>query len=188
MKTFFTVFFLSVATLAGAQNYQIGDNVVSVGVGFGSSYGYRLASQTPAISLQFERGLIQLGPGVISVGGYVGYKNYRYSSNFGNGYSYKQTWRYIIPGVRAAWHLQELDGLNLEKWDLYGGVMLSFNIVRYTYSDNDPTFDYQGEAYGNGAGFSTFLGARYFFKENIAVMGELGYGIAYFNLGVSFRL
>jgi hypothetical protein len=190
MKTFITALFISVSALAGAQTnpYQVGDNMLSLGIGFGSSYGYNLARQTPALSLQFEHATADLGPGFISVGGYLGYKGYRYTYNYGNGYFYKQNWKYYIVGARAAWHLSELDGVNLSKWDLYGGVMLSYNLARYTYEDNDPFFDYSNNTYGNGVSFSTYLGARYFLTDRIAVMGELGWGIAYLTGGISIKL
>ncbi|MGL5889795.1 MAG: hypothetical protein ACRC3B_07915, partial [Bacteroidia bacterium] len=83
MKTLITVLFLSLASFAGAQSnpYQVGDNLVSFGIGFGSAWGYSSARQTPALSLQLEHATADLGPGFISVGGYLGYKGYRYTYN-----------------------------------------------------------------------------------------------------------
>ncbi len=189
MKTIITVFLLTLGTILHAQAspYEVGTNVISFGVGVGSSYGYNLARQTPAFSAQFERGIAQLGPGVLSLGGYVGYKGFSYRNDYSSGFYYEQKWRYTIIGARAAWHLQEIDGLNLTKWDLYGGVMIGFNAVSYTYTDNDPNFNYSGNSYGNGIGWSTFLGARYFLTDNLALQGELGYGIAYLNLGIALK-
>ncbi|MGL5889992.1 MAG: hypothetical protein ACRC3B_08905, partial [Bacteroidia bacterium] len=106
----------------------------------------------------------------------------------GNGYFYKQSWKYYIVGARAAWHLSELDGVNLSKWDLYGGVMLSYNFATSKYEDNDPFFDFNDTSYGSSIGFSTYLGARYFFSDRFAVMGEVGWGIAYLNAGISIKL
>jgi hypothetical protein len=189
MKTVVTIFMFALGTLLHAQSspYEVGTNVVSVGIGVGSSWGYSNARQTPAFNAQYERGIAQLGPGVISLGGYVGYKGYNYRYTYSNNYFYEQNWRYTIFGVRAAWHLQDLDGLNLEKWDLYGGIMLGYNNISYSYSDNDPTFDYNLNNYNSSIGFSTYLGARFFLTNAIALQGELGYGIAYLNLGVAFK-
>ncbi|MFT4154225.1 hypothetical protein [Parafilimonas sp.] len=49
-------------------------------IGLGSSMlNYSGAGQTPAISAQFERGVWPIGgPGVISLGGYAGFKTYKY--------------------------------------------------------------------------------------------------------------
>src|SRR5438552_7616479 len=66
-------------TTASAQQFVKGTNVVSAGVGLGSSIlSYSGTTQTPAISLQYERGMWDMGgPGVISLGGYVGFKAYK---------------------------------------------------------------------------------------------------------------
>lgn len=168
--------------------YQIGNNVISASFGLGSAYGsFNSSKQSPAINLQYERGIWQAGPGVISLGAYLGYKSYRYSGTFPGGYTYSQRWNYTIIGARGAWHIQEFDGTELKKWDLYGGVMLSYNILDYTYSDNDPTFELSDVHYSSGMGLSAFLGARYFFNDHFAAQGELGYGISYLNLGIAYK-
>ena len=49
-----------------------------------------------------------------------------------------------------------------------------------------------GEPYENYAdssshiAWSLFVGARYYFRENMAAMAELGYGPSYLNLGLAF--
>ena len=172
---FLVVALLVIAISIRAQTYSKGTNVVSAGVGLGSSVlNYSGSSQTPAISLQYERGIAEAGPGVISLGGYLGFKSYKYS---GQGYSYK--WKYTIVGVRGSYHLTEL---KVENLDLYGGLMLSYNIVSYSNSLGTST-----ASYGSTAGFSAFVGGRYYFSKNIAVFAELGYGVAYINLGVALK-
>lgn len=167
--------------------YQLGDNVISVAAGFGTSYGaFTYGKQTPAFSLQYERGLWQAGPGVISLGGYLGYKSYQYSGSF-LGFSYQEKWNYTIFGVRGAWHLQNFEGTELQKWDLYGGAMLGYFNLNYTYSDNDPSIDYNDINYSSSVGLSAFLGARYFFTPKLAAQGEIGYGISYLNLGLAYK-
>ena len=53
---------------------------------------------------------------------------------------------------------------------------------------------YGSEIYDLGASkvgglvYSTFLGARYYFNEKIAANAELGYGIATFHIGISYKL
>jgi hypothetical protein len=166
---------------ARAQEFQKGTNIISAGVGLGSSIlSYSAASQTPALSLQYERGVWDIGgPGVISLGGYVGYKGYSYSAT-----DYSEKWHYTVLGVRSAYHY---NGLNVEKLDLYGGVMLSYNILSYSYSDIGG-YNFSGSgSYGSTVGFSLYVGARYFFTDNLAVLAELGYGVAYLNVGIAAK-
>ena len=201
MKTitkFVKVAFLAIAVLIGSAGtskaqFDLGDNVLNVGVGIGSTllggYTYHDGSQTPAIGLSFEHGLWELGDGVVSLGGYVGYKSLKDSYAYTDGVnSYVQTWKwtYTIIGVRGAYHFP----LDNEKLDLYLGAMLSYNILNFKYTDTDPnfntSFDYSA-GYGSAAGFSGFGGIRYYLSDNVGLNAELGYGIAYLTLGVSFK-
>ena len=156
------------------DEYAVGTNVVSAGIGLGSSLAGYGGSQSPAISLQYERGLWQAGPGVISLGAYLGFKTYKYN---GDGYSWK--WTYTIIGVRGAYHLTQIKVKNL---DLYGGVMLAYNNVHFTDSQGSST-----RSYGSTTGFSIFVGGRYYFAQNIGVFLELGYGVANANVGLSLK-
>jgi len=166
---------------ARAQEFQKGTNIISAGVGLGSSIlSYSGASQTPALSLQYERGVWDVGgPGVISLGGYVGYKGYSYSAT-----DYSEKWHYTVLGVRSAYHY---NGLNVDKLDLYGGVMLSYNILSYSYSDNLGYNVSDNGSYGSTVGLSLYVGARYFFTDNLAVLAEFGYGVAYLNVGIAAK-
>ncbi len=155
-----------------AQEFEQGTNLVSLGVGFGSSFGnFTSNSQTPGLSLQYERGIWEVGDeDIISLGGYLGYKSFKY--NYGGGSVYK--WNYTIVGIRGAYHINSIE---VEDLDLYAGAMLSYNFLSYTGAGT----------YNGTGGFTAFGGARYYFTENIAAMLELGYGVAYINLGATFR-
>ncbi|WKX77046.1 hypothetical protein [Zobellia laminariae] len=62
-------------------------------------------------------------PGVVSLGGYLGYKRFTYNNDFfGNDYS----WSYTIIGVRGAYHYT---GLDVDNLDVYGGVMASVRLL-----------------------------------------------------------
>ncbi|HMR18787.1 MAG TPA: hypothetical protein PKA53_05770, partial [Sphingobacterium sp.] len=69
--------------------------------------------------------------------------------------------------------------------DVYGGVMLGYNIVTYSVDGNDGGM---GNNYGSGLGFSGFLGGRWLFSDNIGVFAELGYGVSTLNVGITFKL
>lgn len=170
---------LSLPFVSNAQEFQKGTKVISLGLGLGSSVGRDLTygSQIPTISANYEQGVWEVGgPGVISLGGYVGFKSYSY--NYGSGY--KSKWNYTIVGVRSAYHF---NGLDVENLDVYGGVMLGINFVNY--SDTNTVI---GVSYGNTVDFSLYAGGRYYFSDNFAGFAEIGYGVSYLTLGVSFRL
>src|SRR2546430_219191 len=94
-------FFICVTVLANAQAFQKGTSVLSFDIGLGSSLGYfGGGTQTPGLSVNFEKGIWELGPnGVVSLGAYVGYKQFSYS-----GSGYKWSWNYTIVGARSAYH------------------------------------------------------------------------------------
>ena len=136
------------AMSVNAQRFVKGTNIVSAGIGLGSSIlSYSGTSQTPALSLQYEKGIWDMGgPGVISLGGYVGYKGYKYTGKF-DAYNYSQKWHYTVIGVRSAYHY---NGIRSENIDVYGGVMLSYNILSYSITDNSPYGSYHGSgSYGS---------------------------------------
>lgn len=72
--------------------------------------------------------------------------------------------------ARAAFHYQFV-----EKLDTYVGLGLGMW----------GTFDGK---FGAGLGISGYLGARYYFWDNIGLCTELGYGISYFSIGACFKL
>lgn len=163
-------------TGAHAQPFQQGTSVINAGVGFGTNLG-GLGNARPAISVSYEYGKWEAGgPGVISLGGYVGNTGYSYS---GSGYS--QKWNYTVVGARSAYHYNGF--ANTPDLDVYGGLMLSYNIVSYKADG------YSGpNTYGSGLGFSAFLGGRWFFSEKMGVYAELGYGVSVINAGIAFKL
>lgn len=180
-KLIFVVVALAASTTLYAQQFQKGTNILGAGIGLGSSLGsFTYGSQSPAISLQYERGIWDIGgPGVISLGGYAGTKSFKYS---GEGFTEK--WGYTIIGIRSAYHY---NGIKSDKFDVYGGVMLSYDILNYSYKDdNGNSINGRGN-YGSAAGFTLYVGGRYFFTPNIAAFAELGYGVSYLTLGVAFK-
>src|SRR5689334_11249898 len=92
---------LAFSLSSNAQDFDRGTNVLSPGIGFGSSLGGNIGytTQTPAISLQYEHGNWDVGgPGVISLGGYLGYKSFSYDYAYPY-YSYSEKWTWMIIGI-----------------------------------------------------------------------------------------
>lgn len=92
-------------------------------------------------------------------------------------------WRYsyTIIGVRGDYHFYTTD-----KLDTYGGLMLGYDIVSDKRHGEGDGAD--SNASGSDASFSIYVGGRYFFNPHIGAFAELGYGIAWLNLGMTFNL
>lgn len=177
MKTvFFTLCLAILNSLVSAQPFQKGTNIINAGIGFGSNLG-GLGDARPAISASFEHGQWDIGgPGVISLGAYVGNTGYSYKST-----GYTQKWNYTIVGARSAYHYNGFT--KAPKLDVYGGLMLSYNIMNYK-ADN-----YDGpNSYGSGLGFSAYLGGRWFFSDKFGLYAELGHGVSTLNAGIALKL
>lgn len=173
------VFLALTTTYAKAQSFDVGTNVISAGIGLGSGLnGYDYNSSTPGFSIQYDRGIWEAGPGVISLGGYLGFKDYKYSNS-----DFQQRWNYTIFGARGAYHYT---GLDVENLDVYGGVMLSFNNLNYSYTYYNG-IGYVGGGYNSGPGLSPFVGAKYYFAGNLAAYGELGFGVDILNIGLAYK-
>lgn len=78
-------------------------------------------------------------------------------------------------------------GIDKENLDLYAGLMASYNLLNYSYEDNSGFNSGNTGNFGNAAGLTLFAGARYYFSDNLAAFAELGYGVAYLNLGISLK-
>ena len=168
---------LFITVSANAQNtFNEGDNVLNLGIGLGSTLytGAFYSSSIPPISASYEVGVkdeLFDENSSLGVGGYLGYSssNYRYSG-YNSGFSN------FILGARGSVHYQLIDQL-----DTYAGLMLGYRIVSW---NND------GLSSAASSGFTSafYVGGRYYFNETFAGMLELGYGIAYLNIGVAIKL
>ena len=168
-----------------AQAFKTGDMVANLGLGFGwYGYGYGTTS-LPAFSLSMEKGikdLTNIGP--LSIGGIVGFKHATYAWQT----SYDWSWNDIIVAARAAIHY---DLFKNEKIDTYGGIALGVRVQSYSYytwvapyGTND--YKKQHENYTHGL-FAFYLGGRYFFSDRLAGFAEVGYGLGYLTLGLSYK-
>lgn len=160
--------------------FSKGDRVLNLGLGFGTTLysGSYYKSQVPPLSASFEVGVADQiidDKGVIGVGGYLGYSSYKYEyNNWG--------WKYsnLIIGVRGNFHYPLVDNL-----DTYTGLLLGYNISSASEFGTSIGSDYNASSGGLVA--SWFIGGRYYFKENLAAMLELGYGVTFLNFGVAFK-
>jgi hypothetical protein len=193
MKKSFSYLFAFVLLFIGGfsaqAQYEKGDLLVNPGIsflGYGYGYGYYGGgySGLPALSASVEYNITDN----IAVGGYGGFvsRSYKYSG-------YKDRWTNIGFGARGIFHATEVlndalsTGIDSEKWDIYGGLSLGYELYTWSYDDNSI---YKGNAYSSGAFvLGGILGTRYMFSPNLGVYGELGRGaFGALTLGVTFKL
>jgi len=176
-KLIFIILTIVIATVVQAQQFQKGTTTANVGIGLGTALG-GLGKARPAISASLDHGMWDIGgPGVISLGGYVGNTGYKYTSG-----SYTSKWNYFVVGARGAYHYNGFT--SVPKLDVYGGAMLGYNIVKYSSDSEDIEM---ANSYGNGIGLSGFLGSRWFFSNSMGAYAELGYGVSVLNVGLTFK-
>jgi hypothetical protein len=189
MKKLLLIVAIAVSSIfiVNAQAFKNGDMVGNLGIGFGwYGYGYG-ATSLPAFSLSLEKGIKDIDKiGVLSVGGIVGWKHASYS--WATGYD-DFTWNDYIIAARGAIHM---DLLQNSKLDTYGGIALGVRIQSYDTYDvvynglYDLNYKKVTKSETNGL-FAIYVGGRYFFTDNLAGFGELGYGLGYLTLGVSYK-
>lgn len=168
-----------------AQLFDEGDIVISAGLGLGSTYVggwnsyYKIS--VPPVFIAGDYCLREdLGPGNLGVGGILAYSAYKYHYTY---LTYDYGWKYstFMIGARGTYHFTDL----VDKLDLYGGVVIGAKIVTDKEFGNTTGSSYTVN--NSGAMYDLFAGARYFLTDNFAVMGELGYGIAWLKAGVSLK-
>ena len=177
MKKSITQLFIIVMLLIGLNSgiyaqgaFKHKDISFDLGLGLGTNFvapGYK--SAIPPIGLNFQYGFT----GTVSGGAYLGYATSKFEAIGTN-----ITVSYLILGIRGSYH----HALN-NHVDAYAGGMLGFNKTTATVEG------------GTGSGlsdvgiiFGGHLGAKYMLNDNFGAFGEIGYGIAYVTIGVSYKL
>jgi len=156
-----------------------GSWIVSVGIGPGTHVFGNGAGFGPGIKVFFENGTWQLGPGILSLGGDIGFSFFSYHWNYGVN-KYGETWVNYMFGARCAYHY----GWKIHGLDTYGGLPLGLGFSAHSYDryvgylGYQPVYPYLG----------IFLGSSYFFNDHIGINGEIGYNVTYANLGVIFKI
>lgn len=174
LLSFVLMLIISLSALAQGEAFTQGSKVINAGLGL-SRYSYANANFFPPITLSYDQGLMELGPGILGVGGILGY----YGSNYKYG-TYKWGWRDILVGGRASYHPNFLVG---EKHDVY--AVVTVGIDAYSFTSNDPFFP---ESTSVGLLIGGSVGARYFFSPKFGIFGELGYSFSYLSAGISLKL
>lgn len=168
--------FFAFAFILNAQNYDVGDMNVSLGIGAGSSVSGEL--KLPPTSFSFEYGVAEN----IGVGVFAGIATAKDDFKLSNGKAYRWDYQHIMFGVRGAYHFYSQDNLNI-----YAGINSGLNIASAEYSSDDIAKSFVDDVDVGGFVYSIFGGARYYFTDMIGGYAELGYGVAYLNIGLTAR-
>lgn len=178
-------FLCSFALLGMSQNtFNKGDKVLNLGIGLGNALytGSGYTSKVPPLSASFEMCIkdnLFNEKSSLGVGGYFGYTSAKWEySGWGGSYGWKYT--DIVVGARGVFHYQLID-----KFDTYAGLLLCYDIVSSKEIGTVPST--ADKSTSSRARTDLFIGGRYYFTNKIAAMAEVGYGIAYLNLGLSFK-
>lgn len=164
----------------GEKCFDESTHIINVGIGLSTGYYVRSGgdkyTSSPYLNLSYEQPWPKkLGPGFLGVGAYFGYRTEKYERNYntvyGNGYYYERRYSYYTIAGRAVYHW---DVLNSKKAEVYGGVLIGGYINVYSYNDNDPNNDYSVSVNPFSPYVSAFVGARYYFTDNIGVFAEVG--------------
>ncbi len=160
--------------IGGAQYWNVGGYAGS----YGGLYGYGWAPTSGEVSVQAEFGVHKY----VGVGGFIGIG--------GGGWGVPgSNWGQLnIPiGALANFHFYQLiadkvsKDIHADKLDIYAGLNLGTGAGIW-FADNKKV--------GSSALIwgGPQVGIRYYFKPNIAVNGELGYGKTFINGGITFKL
>ncbi|MDC7221125.1 MAG: hypothetical protein PQJ59_14410 [Spirochaetales bacterium] len=160
-----------------SPEFQEGDIAIQAGIGLLAGFYGDTTIPPISVSVDYAQPIADLP---FSFGGIVAYaKSEDDYSYFGYNWTYEYS--YILIGGRAAYHVD----FGVDNLDTYAGVLLGFNIVNSSVS---------GDSWGSSSADSSYMlygayaGARYFFTDNIAAFGEVGYGMGLITLGATFKL
>jgi hypothetical protein len=165
---FIVAFFAMQISYAQNDIFVKGDKVVGASLGFINTVsGWK--SALPPITLTGEYGIVDgliNGKASIGAGVELGYANLRYTYR-SSPYKYSN----LLLGARGAFHYQFVD-----KLDTYVSLLLGYDIVSgesvYAVSDWK---------------WATYIGARYYFSDNLAITAEIGNNISLINIGVAYK-
>ncbi len=162
-----------------AQTFEKGTKLASLGLGLGNAYGLGFGS--PSIVGAFDMGVSpKLGIGYIGVGGIVGF-----SAGSTDYFYAKVSYTNFSLAFRATYHFD----LDVEKLDLYGGVLAGYNIGSSSTSYKGSYlsgYNYDSPAYG-GVILGGFAGARYYFNPKFSGFAELSNSISWTTIGLSLK-
>jgi hypothetical protein len=178
-----------------AQKMDVGTNFLSLGIGPRTSYNAYHTTGMPAVRVSFDHGFKKIGPGVLSLGGSLGYFAEHYKNTYGwwdlYGYhvqTYKANWNYFILAFRVGYYYNFKELIDMSNLNAYAGI--GSGLRYHTYNDDyiGPINNTPDEASGAKFHMAAYGGINYFLTKKIAVYTEFGYDISFITLGVTVEL
>ena len=149
--------------------------IANGGIGAGSDYEGDYYNSRIGLKIAIEWGLVQVGPGVLTLGGEIG------GSFSDGGYIHYDNYRAqtTVIGARAAWHY----GWQVRGLDTYGGVSGGLGFHHYQYYAAPDHFSHNTVIAVPGI----FVGASYFITQFFGFNAEVGHDITDFQVGIVIK-
>jgi hypothetical protein len=181
----FSVFFFSLSAKSPGKTFEVDDIFINAGIALIPTwyYGHEFSTTLPPIFISADYGFKDdIGPGTLGFGAILGYASYK-ETQILPAVNETYGWKYtaIICAAKGSYHYEFI-----ENFDIYAGIGLGLRYIADSYF-GDPEFNDEPDS-GIFPVFSIFVGERYFVTDNIAILTELGYGIAWFSIGLSMKL
>lgn len=119
-------------------------------------------------------------PTSLGVGASIGYSSYSQDVPYWGKYSYTN----FLILANAIYHVKLLKNIPM---DTYLVLNLGLNIATDSYDGAAANAPSASDSNG-GLKFGTGVGARYYFTNRLAAVGELGYGMGTIRLGLDFKI
>lgn len=163
-------------TFLNAQNFSQGSSAFNTGIGFLSFVNEGDFKTTfPPLEAQYEYFISDN----LSAGGTIAFAAAKdENSLYGFNYTYTMT-NFIFGGI-CNYQLYDEGKLNA-----YIGGKLAYDSVSVKVDSSD--LDLHEGVPASGILLGVHAGGRYFLSDNLALNAELGYGIAFLKIGVSFK-
>jgi len=188
-KLIFLSAFLISLTSGFSQPLTLGEQAIGFGIGIPATTNQNYSSRSPAFTAIYEYGFTEkIGIGYIGGGALLSFSNSKYEEQNVNT-THENSYNYILMGPRAAYHFDMVELTNNRAWsniDVYGGAFLGMKFQRHKYTDN--TNNNKVKSNSSSLATDIFGGIRYGFNDKIGAFAELGFGVAYLNLGINIRL
>jgi hypothetical protein len=159
---------------------------INAGIGIGKRINNDPSFETKISKngISFDYGIIDdIVPGVIGIGAAYGFSSFEQivnSSRDPYGYKYETH----IFGIRGTYFHKKKIIYNM---DTYFVSMIHY--VKYNKTEvGHLPINTNLKEINDTMEFSILIGARFFFQQDLAVFTELGYGITYLNLGLTYRI
>ncbi len=185
MRKILIIVFFAISMIAMSQPMKYGDKNIGFNLGVSAATTYSYSSKSPAFTFVYDQGITEkMGVGYFSIGGVLSFS----SSKWRSGYDYTAKDKYTIFGARTKYHLDMVELTGEREWnkvDLYGGLMVGFKYNSFDHWNVD-----KGNSYSDSdlslCG-DLFIGGAYNFYNNLSGVIELGFGVSYISIGISYR-